>query len=136
MSEVRLTSAPDPWVKVYKDQIELDEALEFWQRTLRIQDWTITAEIVRDRDLGSSGRGGEIWIKEKRKAAKIRLLDPIDYSPTCWEAQDMEYFLVHECVHVLTNAIRRDGDAEDAGLEEEQAVDAIAHALVSLRRSK
>jgi hypothetical protein len=120
---------------IYETQEEVAAALAFWQKALRLQDWHVTVEIKRSRDMGGEyTRGGEVFIKDSRKAARINLLDPVDYSPSCWEPQDMEYFLVHELLHLHTSCIRQtDGESED-NTQEEQAVDSIASALVSLHR--
>lgn len=119
---------------IYTSQEELDAALAYWQKVLRLQDWTVSATINRSRDMGDTNRGGEIRINDNRKGARIQLLDPVDYAPTCWEPLDMEYFLVHELCHLHTTLIRPDDEETLASVEEEQAVDALAWALVGLNR--
>ncbi len=104
-----------------------------WQKRLRLQDWTIAVRVVRKRDLDLTDAEGQVqWVLSRREAF-IKLMDPIDYSPTAMTPQDLEVSLVHELLHLYFAPF----DAEKGTLEEtcqEQAIDALSNALVKLAR--
>lgn len=103
-----------------------------WQRTLRLEDWNVEFSFARkhqmplkDRDIG----GAATWCIGKKMAA-IQVLAPIDY-PETMVPQDQEVTLVHELLHLHLAPTEI---SEDRETEEEQAINAIAIALVALRR--
>ncbi len=112
---------------------ELQRLCELWQRRLRLQDWTVKVQIARKRDLDLTDSEGQIqWVLSRREAL-IKLMDPIDYSPTAMTPQDLEVSLVHELLHLYFAPF----DAEDGTLQQtcpEQAIDALSNALVKLAR--
>lgn len=101
-----------------------------WQKILRLQDWNIIVKIVRERGMNKPDREGEITIFHKAKEANIRLLDPVDYPPTCTQPQDMEAVLVHELLHIQFEFCIDDED----NTAMEIAVELTAQALVNLKR--
>ena len=106
-----------------------------WQKRLRLQDWKIYVEISRDRDMKFEGNGGEVHWQIEAKQAVINIIDPIDYPPNTMAEQDMEQTLVHELLHLHFAPF----DAEHntpADVAQEQAIHAIAEALVKLKREK
>lgn len=113
-------------------QPELVSLLVYWRKVLRLQDWDVRIKLVRDRDMVVANRQGECDISLRNKEALIRLLDPIDYPDGDW-AQDHEQTLVHELLHLhmapfdpAPNTLAQD--------MQEQAIESIAKALVSLKR--
>lgn len=110
-----------------------------WQRELRLQDWDVTIEIARQRDVGEATMGDCTRAKTKR-VARIRLLDPRDIDGqdmmTLEEAHNWELTLVHELLHLqLHDAFPSGysaGSAEELAIE--RAIDATSKALVRLSR--
>ena len=106
-----------------------------WQRELRLQDWDVTVEIARQRDVGEATMGDCTRAKTKR-VARIRLLDPRDIDGqdmiTPEEAHDWENTLVHELLHLqLHDAFPGGypaGGAEELAIE--RAIDATSKALM------
>ena len=107
-----------------------------WQQILRLQDWNIQVEVVRYHGFENDEASGETESSIRLKEAKIRLLDPRDNRPK-WSDTfcDLEAVLVHELLHLHMEGFSH---REDAAKEraEEQAVDLIAWALVSVARGK
>lgn len=72
------------------------------------------------------------WNLRKRMAL-IKVLDSADWDPSTPWPQDQEQSLVHELLHLHFAPFRADdGTPEDVA--QEQAIDAIAKALVELKR--
>ncbi len=118
-------------------QEEANRLLEYWQRQLRLQDWWIQVKIARGNGLnlpaGVQGRCS--WTLQRREAF-IRILDPIDWDRDCVYPQDMEETLVHELLHLHFapfDTFKAEGHKDIAS---EQAINAIAHSLVSLKRER
>ena len=111
-----------------------------WQYELRLEDWDVTIEIARLKDLGDCTMGDCTRAKMKR-IAKIRLLDQRDIdgqdmiTPPA-ESRDWEMTLVHELLHLqLHDAFSKGypgGGAEELAIE--RAIDATSKALVRLAR--
>ncbi len=123
-----------PEAHIYTED-ELRELLKEWQEVLWLRDWDVKVGIYRQEDFDHKTGQGEItWILPKKQAV-IKIVDPIDYPKVQW-AQDMERTLVHELNHLhfapFDNA--DEGSAND--ISQEQAIDALAKALVTLKRSK
>ncbi len=119
---------------IFETQEQIDAALAYWQRILRLQDWDVKAKVKRRGD-----SQGHIIIVHESKKAQIILLDPVDWDPeTDWD-QDHEKTLVHELVHLHVTPILRGLDRPDDGsrdILEEQAVDLIAEAFVRVKREQ
>lgn len=124
---------------IYKTQAELDAALAYWQKVLRLQDWDIKIIFGRERDMCDPCLG-EIITTPAKKMALIKILDPVDYSNPHYE-QDHEPTLVHELLHIHFNSIMdeiRDVDKvlhDRLYTQEESAIESIAKGLISLSRS-
>jgi len=117
---------------IYKNQQELNKALEYWKRVLRLQDWDIKAEICRQKDIDIDDAQGQCnWVLEK-KQAYIRILDPIDYPSTRFE-QNHEETLVHELLHLHFAPF--DAESELEHILQHQAIVAISRALVELKNA-
>lgn len=105
-----------------------------WQKILRLEDWTIFTGIYRSRDFKTENSQAEIEPFLQKRMAKIRILDPVDYEPTCWTPQDMEISLVHELLHIHLFKLFADRADESRQIAEEQAIEAISNGLVDLYR--
>jgi len=106
---------------------DLQAGLRFWQRQMRLQDWSIGATYVRGFESGT--QTGRVRYALHLKQADIEILDPI-----VRPGQDVERTLVHELGHLHFAPMHtKEGTAEDTA--EDQAVEAFALALVGLRRA-
>lgn len=107
----------------------LKQRMYEWQRRLRLQDWIIDLKLERGFVMGELI--GKVQPYTHNKRAVISLLDPEDYSPTDLLPYDMECVLIHELLHLhFWPLTKRDGENEF----EEQAINAIAEALIALDR--
>ena len=123
---------------IYENQEQLDADLAFWQKQLRLRDWTVRAKVVRQRDI-PTGEQAYSFTNTLLKDARILLLDPVDYDETQPPPLDHEHDLVHELQHLPMCAMRMCAFGENeppAGylIAEEQTIDCTAHGLVKLRR--
>lgn len=125
---------------IYTSQEEIDAALAYWQKVLRLQDWDVRAKIVRLCGLSDSGCQGDCSTTPSTKKALIRLLDSVDYTPSTEWAQDHERVLVHELMHIHMNEVM--DEVRDVSLklhnrlytQEERVVEMAATAMISLKR--
>ncbi|MBD1864188.1 MULTISPECIES: hypothetical protein [Trichocoleus] len=109
---------------------ELQKKCEYWQKTLRLQDWQVELKFARASELARPTNLGQAHINSTHKAAWIKLLDPIDQQDgDRMIAADHEETLVHELLHLhfdpfmdLTNSARNTA--------QEIAIEMLAHALV------
>jgi len=105
----------------------------YWQKKLRIWDWTVALRICAEKELEMGG-AAEISISEQSGVAYISILDP-KYFPVGAIKQDMEVALVHELVHLrFFPDVRFKLEEVIANNLMEQAVERTAQALVELRR--
>jgi hypothetical protein len=115
----------------YSTQAELDAAVAYWQKILRLQDWEVKAKIVRQLD-----KCGDNTFKTASKKSLIRLLNPID--AVDWDFPlDHEKTLVHELLHLHLFHEVLDKSFEVGTLNDtlsEQAVECLSLALVELNR--
>lgn len=114
---------------------ELRKLCQEWQSRLRLNDWEIKLFISRERDMIRPGLQGENTWEIKNKSAIIKILDPIDYPPDVLWEQDMEKTLVHELLHLHFAPFDKYEEDSMEGIAIEQAIDAIAKALVTLKRN-
>lgn len=114
---------------------ELKEKLKEWQGKLRLQDWMINVEIVRQREMSQMNRLGEVEFNVYAKTANISILDPVDYDD--WGKQDMENTLVHELLHLhLAGICYHFGKNDEVyAVMEEQAIEGITSGLISASRT-
>ena len=123
---------------VYQREGDAQADCQWWQQVLRLQDWDVRVRFAREREM-VAGHSGEVEMDLEGKRAVVRLLDQVDYAPNEEWPQDHEYTLVHELVHLHLEPVfvamgggPAKGSAAHVALE--QAVHAIAGALVNLRR--
>ncbi|MGB3478249.1 MAG: hypothetical protein WBB67_03720 [bacterium] len=67
----------------------VEKLLKKWQQTLRLQDWDITAEIVRTK----WRKSGDVKVDSENKNAVLL----VNHKPKC---KDLEEIVVHELLHV------------------------------------
>lgn len=112
-------------------QRQAEERLAYWQQVLRLLDWDITVAVVRYFNFE-----GEVWgdvvMKQGKRAAHIRLLDPADANDP--EAQDMDVTLVHELLHLHMWEFAPWGLAGKDSRAEERTIDSLAKSFVALER--
>jgi hypothetical protein len=110
---------------------QVDNWLRTWQKRLQLDDWRVTARIVRATELKPDTLGNLKWNLAERTAA-IKVLDPVDYDlPAADVPEDMEYTIVHELVHLQLSVLPRDLSKRDI---EETVVNRLAEALMALGR--
>lgn len=119
-------------------QAELQELCAYWQSVLRLQDWDIRVKVSRLAEMPEAAQGYCTWTLETKQAT-IQVLDPSDYeglqgeNAALWP-QDLEATLVHELLHVHFAYIAEYGSGRKFRLPLEQAIEAITHGLVRLKR--
>lgn len=119
---------------IYASQTELNEALAYWQKVLRLQDWRITAEVVRGRQFDSATQTAGTNLCTGLKEAKITLRDPIDYESPRGTPQDHELDLIHELLHLhLEPLIEVAAETNGCYLLKEQVIECLATGFVSLK---
>lgn len=115
---------------------ELQALCRVWQERLRLRDWIIDARLARRPEFGNTTQVGRCAWNENHRAARVSVLDPLDadLSNTTTPDNDPELILVHELLHIhFIPFVAQDNTPEDTA--QEQAINCIAGALVSLARS-
>lgn len=115
-------------------EAELREKCPEWQKVLRLQDWGIKVRLARARDLMEYGDLGQCQWNNEHKRAEILILDPNDYDPGRQIPYDMEQTLVHELLHLHFSLFMAKDETPEATAQE-QAINAMATALVTLKRN-
>lgn len=116
-------------VKLTKDTLR--NALDFWQKMLRLEDWRIDARICRAPDLGN-GEYGDVQYFVHQKEAWISILNPKDYRGKQKDTVDWEVILVHELVHLHFYRFWR--NSRNSYSSQEETVEMLAYALVHSKR--
>ena len=116
---------------------ELQTLCDEWQKTLRISDWNINLNIVRQVTMPADAEG-HCKTYRTLKYATISVLDPVDYDIDGYRKEtqvqhDMERTLVHELLHVQFDLAIMDAEKMDMTAFE-QAIDLTAWGLVNLKR--
>ena len=111
---------------------QLRKQCAYWQRALRLQDWEVKLTVSRRSQFTMPRCQGVIdWVLPTRQAY-ITLLDPRDFPGTPF-MHDIEVTLVHELLHLYVAPFHADEDTL-ADHAQEQMIDALAQALVRLRK--
>jgi hypothetical protein len=114
----------------FKDQDELDRALEFWQGRLRLRDWHIKARLMPTCDLPLAGQCHQ-FLTTKEAAIDIQH-PPTNEAAISGYAPNQEQVLVHELLHIhFTPSCP---DRKECQLKYdlwEQGIDEIAKCFVS-----
>ena len=103
------------------------ECCRQWQQLLKLQDWdvSVTIESLDNEDI----EGDVTWVLEK-KFADIRLTSE---HPDAMRPYDMEQTLVHDLLHLHFAPFDAKSKTVKA-IAQEQTINAIASALVNLKR--
>lgn len=114
---------------------ELQDALRYWQRRLRLRDWHVIAETAHLADMDDAVGDTEFYWGSKR--ARIRIVPEqeygvkrIPYSTVDGE----EETLVHELLHLHFAGFAATSGSPKEALQH-QAVNAIASALIEEHRT-
>ena len=111
---------------------ELNERLAYWQKQLRLQDWSVNIRICHPDEVDAQGLSS---IKVTSKSVKIKILDPKYFNDLDAEiiCQNWEITLIHELLHLhfvtfdrIFDRIENTKEAKDAV---EQSIELIAQAL-------
>lgn len=111
---------------------QLQSLLREWQKTLRLQDWNVTAKFVSGGKIDPPGNIGVAITTLTQKSAKIQILKQGD--DRLEDPHDQELTLVHELLHLHVAPFAPDNWDTPVGVAAEQAIDLIAEALVKLKR--
>lgn len=109
----------------------LQQECQDWQRTLKLSDWDVNAKLVPHREMPDAV--GHIRWDLDEKSADIRLITPEDYQSDALRPYNIEETLVHELLHLHLATF--DMSDEPKRLALEQAINAIARALVKLKNA-
>jgi len=113
-------------------QARLDGWLREWQRVLRLQDWCLKIEAMREKDMEFQGCHGLCNYSPTLKNATITVRDSIDFRDGAGYPEDVEATIVHELLHLhfspfyVTKGL--------VNTFQEQAIEVIAQSLVGLKR--
>lgn len=110
----------------------LQAATNYWQKVLRLQDWNVRIRFERFYNMPYKNAGFNSNICSK-KTALVAILDPQDWDSSEW-TQDIEKTLVHELLHLHTAPFTDITPPPFPLMLEEQAIDLLAGAFVSLHR--
>jgi hypothetical protein len=123
---------------------ELRDRCTYWQKVLRLQDWEITVEYVRNAATDDTWWGRILRWNVDARTAVIQLVEPTSFSMEDYPYGhfDLEDTLVHEMLHIYTEGIL--GRGSDASMSRtsaenhfaEQMCDALSAALVKLGRAR
>lgn len=113
------------------DQTRLEALCHYWQQVLRLQDWEVKVKLTRPWEMHHGSALGECLVNEHRQSARINIRHAQDDDPN--DPDCIEDTLVHELLHIHTKALRVLAGDKDT-VAEEQAINAIAGALVRLNR--
>lgn len=126
-------------ISVHLNQSQLEKLLEYWQPVLGIADWHIQVRIKRYYESPLNSENIGYSERNVYRRSVVTVMDSMDAGTVWRDPFDAEQTLVHELLHIVTDrwSMLKE-DAKDSKLEGrnyEQAVDAIADALVAARRS-
>lgn len=113
---------------------ELTERCVYWQRVLRLQDWRIEFAFVPWHEIGPE-EGSRIEWFDEHLHARIRMCDPSQWKPAAFGPDvemDAEFVLVHELLHLT---LRKLGESDGVGIEQELAINMLTGALLGLQRN-
>ena len=111
----------------YRDN-ELQERVEYWQKLLRLQDWIVTAKLVRYHEL-SDGCDAQIRHSIQNKDAELMIMEPDDVAHG--DPFDMDWLIVHELLHHHITPIYYE---DDKAVETEQAIESMTYGFIALER--
>ena len=105
---------------------KLDREMKSWQKRLRMEDWKLVVQVVRQDALDKNTWGNAEWDPET-KTGVINVLDPRDYNLRGSELKlDMQCTIVHELVHIQVSPL----ETQDEKVRE-QVVNKLMTALLN-----
>jgi len=117
-------------LSLYPTSPDLRGCVRYWQRTLSLEEWRITVQVVH-RSVLDEGTLGDIAPDAVRRTAVIRVLREADYDlPRRQARADQRLTIAHEMVHLDRLARRGAGAWTDEG----EAADETLHLLRAHRR--
>lgn len=96
---------------IFQNQKELNAALRYWKRTLRIEDWDITARFRRAHQM-QPGAVGDCQIDLQNKTARVSLVPFIDHDESYPIPYNAQRTLVHELLHVVMARVKPESNEE------------------------
>jgi hypothetical protein len=106
----------------------------YWQRELRLEDWSVCYHIRKHFDMPSSKADGVSKVFSEQKIAYIYLMEPADHE---WkESYDMEQVLVHELLHIPFDPWMDRSKEGPLWAAQEAFIDQMATTLVRLNRGE
>ena len=112
---------------------DVDILCRKWQDILRLNDWNVAVELIRESEFSEPDRAGEVYITLSKGEALILLLDPLIPTQDCPFPYDMEQTLVHELLHLHFATFEPQDDDLKHDLWE-RAVESITKTLIALYR--
>lgn len=111
---------------------DLDQLLEYWQKALRLQDWTGTAEYANLVEFTDQFAGGDIDHCYQQKGFKIKIVPPDQLAKDCYGEKAAESTIIHELLHLHFQPFmeKEAGPKKDS---QELAINKISEALYRLR---
>lgn len=114
---------------------KLSRLRDYWQKTLRLQDWDVTVDVVRANEISGLG---QTEISGSYRSATVKILDERDAEArgdTMPSGRDLEVTLVHELMHLHFHDINPTIDYNSSqGVAQERAIDTLAIAFVRMAR--
>lgn len=110
----------------------LQQFCQKWQQILKLMDWDVSVKVVSSEEIDDA-EGLVTWDLGK-KVADIKIAKPEEYSTDAMRPHNIEHTLVHELLHLHFAPFN-----VKAGLKatsQEQAINAIAEALVNLKKQR
>jgi len=108
------------------------QSCQEWQRILKLQDWDVLVAVPSGEAMDEAE--GQVTFDLGKKIADIKLVTPEGYPFDAMRPYQMEETLVHELLHLHFAPF----DAKTGtpkGVAQEQAINAIARALVNLKNA-
>ena len=103
-----------------------------WQQILGLMDWDVLVKIVSYEEIDEVS--GRVDFAINNKTADISLIKPEGYPFDALRPYNMEETLVHELLHLHFALFNVESGLK--AIAQEQAINAIAKALVSLKRQQ
>lgn len=119
---------------IYRDQLELIEAVDYWSGVIGLRDWHVKATLSPRHEFDDDEQQGLCRVYEHHRAARIWILRAEDYPGNASYPQDHELTLVHELTHIHIHPLEPEHYDERLEIAKEQAVNAISEGLVKLKR--
>lgn len=107
------------------------QSCQEWQQILGLMDWDVSVKIVSYEEIEEGTEGRVDWVITN-KTADIKLIKPEGYPFDALRPYNMEEALVHELLHLHFAPFNINTGLK--AISQEQAINAIAKALVNLKK--